>query len=244
MQLLQVSDLGTVDYQTAWDYQIELHKQLVDHKIQYRGIDNPPEGPAHKLLLVEHPHVFTLGKSGKEDHLLLDEAGLSAANASFYKINRGGDITYHGPGQLVVYAILDLDMIFTDVHRYVRTLEQAVIDTLAEYGVTGSRVNGCSGVWLTADAKPERKICAVGVHMSRWVTMHGLGFNINTDMNYFNFIVPCGISTVNKSVTSLAAELGQPVDLFLLKSRFVHHFCSLFQLNPIFQTETNTETSI
>jgi len=203
-------DLGLIDYKEAWDYQESLFAKNIQRKIDTRN-GFPTEPTENFLLSCEHPHVFTLGKSGDENHLLFNETFLSNIGASFYKINRGGDITYHGPGQLVVYPIFDLDYFFTDIHKYMRFLEEAVIRTLAEYGIKGDRYEGFTGVWLDVDKPTARKICAMGVKSSRWVTMHGIGFNINSDLDYFNYIVPCGIQ--NKGVTSLEKELGRTVEI-------------------------------
>ncbi|MEX2485367.1 MAG: lipoyl(octanoyl) transferase LipB [Brumimicrobium sp.] len=208
-------DLGTIDYQRAWDYQEELFKSIIDLKIKKRD-GKSTEETKNYLLFCEHPHVYTLGKSGKKEHLLLSEERLSEVNATYYKINRGGDITYHGPGQIVAYPIFDLESyFFTDIHKYMRLLEEAVIQTLLEYGVESGRVDGLTGVWVDGDKSNARKICAMGVKSSRWVTMHGIGFNINTDLNYFNHIVPCGIE--DKNVTSLQNELGRTLNLLEVK---------------------------
>ncbi|RMF00490.1 MAG: lipoyl(octanoyl) transferase LipB [Bacteroidetes bacterium] len=231
-QQVHFQDLGRIDYQQAWDYQRELQQQLIARKRANRerlkqGL--APEPQEHHLLFCEHPPVYTLGKSGSVDHLLLDEAALAAAGFSFYKINRGGDITYHGPGQIVGYPIFDLDCFFTDVHRYVRYLEEAVILTLAEYELEAKREPGYTGVWLPAtDQLPERKICAIGVHLSRWVTLHGFAFNINTNLAHFRHIVPCGIKDANKDVTSMAQELGAAVDIEAVKAKLKAHFAELF----------------
>ena len=182
-------DLGLIDYKEAWDYQEKLFAETIDQKIQIRN-GNTELVTKNYLLFCEHPHVYTLGKSGSIDHLLLNEDQLEENNANFYKINRGGDITYHGPGQLVGYPIFDLDHFFSDIHKYLRFLEQAVIDTLAEYGVIGDRMDGLTGVWIDANTPKARKICAMGVKSSRWVTMHGIGFNINSDLSYFSNIIP------------------------------------------------------
>ena len=198
-------DLGLIDYKEAWDYQEKLFAETIDQKIQIRN-GNTELVTKNYLLFCEHPHVYTLGKSGSVDHLLLNEVQLEENNANFYKINRGGDITYHGPGQLVGYPIFDLDHFFSDIHKYLRFLEQAVIDTLAEYDVVGDRMDGLTGVWIDANTPKARKICAMGVKSSRWVTMHGIGFNINSDLSYFSNIIPCGID--DKAVTSLKQELG------------------------------------
>lgn len=210
-------DLGLIDYKEAWDLQETLFAETIALKIERRNRiaegeaeETLPETVNH-LLFCEHPHVYTLGKSGSPGNLLLDEKGLVEHHAAYYKINRGGDITYHGPGQLVAYPIFDLDHFFTDIHKYMRFLEEAVIQTLAEYGMKGERFDGFTGVWLDADGPNARKICAMGVKCSRWVTMHGIGFNINSDLNYFSHIVPCGIE--DKAVTSMQYELGKVLDM-------------------------------
>lgn len=232
MQKVIYQDLGIIDYEEAWNLQRQLHKSLVDNKLESRnlissGVDPLPQ--SHFLLFCEHPPVFTLGKSGSVDHLLLDEENLQAKGFTFFKINRGGDITYHGPGQLVGYPIFDLDCFFTDVHRYVRALEEAVIRLMADYGLTGVRIKEYTGVWLdAANGKPQRKICAIGVHLSRWVTMHGFALNVNTDLTHFDFIIPCGISDADKAVTSLAAELGKDIPLQEVKSTLKSHFAEVF----------------
>jgi lipoyl(octanoyl) transferase len=202
-------DLRTIDYKEAWDLQENLFGETVALKIARRNGETE-EPTKNRILFCQHPHVYTLGKSGKESHLLLDETALQEHDATYYKINRGGDITYHGPGQLVVYPILDLDHFFSDIHKYLRYLEEAVIATIAEYGVIGERFDGLTGVWIEPNTPRERKICAMGVKCSRWVTMHGIGFNVNSDLSYFNHIIPCGIE--DKSVTSLQQELGRPLD--------------------------------
>jgi len=226
-------DLGLMDYQEAWDYQETLFSATVAKKIQNRTLpENQQETTTNHLLFVEHPHVYTLGKSGKPEHLLLDPAGLIEHEATYYKINRGGDITYHGPGQLVGYPILDLDHFFTDIHKYLRFLEEAVILSLAEYGVMAGRIDGLTGVWLDhEEQKNPRKICALGVKSSRWVTMHGFAFNLNVDLSYFGYIVPCGID--DKAVTSLHLELGHPVDPNEVKAKVKKHLADLFGMNLI-----------
>jgi lipoyl(octanoyl) transferase len=229
MEQVIFRDLGRMDYAEAWAYQEALHKELVEAKLWNRDPSNPSRPRKHYLLFVEHPPVYTLGKSGSLDNLLLDQAGLDQKGISFYKINRGGDITYHGPGQIVAYPIFDLDGFFTDVHRYVRTLEEAVIQTLAVFGLDATREPAYTGVWLPAkDTLPKRKICAIGVHLSRWVTLHGLAFNVNTDLNYFHHIIPCGINDQDKDVTSMAFELGAPLDVSLVKSELKGQFAHLF----------------
>ena len=220
-----ISRLGLIDYKEAWDLQEKIFKELVDLKIKNRN-ENTSVLPQNHLLVCEHPHVFTLGKSGKEDHLLLDKKGLKDNEADYFKINRGGDITYHGPGQLVVYPIFDLEQFFTDIHKYMRFLEEAVILTLSEYGIFGERMEGQTGVWLGVGSPVARKICAMGVKSSRWITMHGLGFNVNADLKYFDYIVPCGIS--DKSVTSMQYELGRKIDMDELSEKLVVHLSNLF----------------
>lgn len=211
-------DLSLIDYQEAWDLQEVLFNELIEQKRS--GVTYPQS----HLLVCEHPHVYTLGKSGDATHLLADEVKLQDLDAQFYKINRGGDITYHGPGQLVVYPILDLEQFFTDIHKYMRFLEESVIETLANFGVQGTRIEGLTGVWILGI--PPRKIAAFGVKCSRWVTMHGIGFNVNTDLKYFNQIVPCGIS--DKEVTSLANELTEAVDMAEVKKLLVVSMMNLF----------------
>jgi len=230
---VEFRDLGSMDYQEAWTYQEKLFADIVAQKIQNRNLPEDQQAiTPNYLLFVEHPHVYTLGKSGKPEHLLLDEAGLVSHQATYYKINRGGDITYHGPGQLVGYPILDLDHFFTDIHRYLRYLEEAIILTLAEYGVPAGRIEGLTGVWLDYDTlKNPRKICALGVKSSRWVTMHGFAFNVNVDLSYFGHIVPCGID--DKAVTSLHLELGRQVDVQEVKEKVKKHLATLFEMNLI-----------
>ena len=221
-------DLGLIEYQKCWDFQTKLFNETVQQKIFNRK--NPEEKIKTKnhLIFCEHPHVYTLGKSGDETNLLINQEEQKAKKVTFLKTNRGGDITYHGPGQLVVYPILDLDYFFSDIHKYLRYLEEAVIMTLANYGLLGNRIDGLTGVWID-DNKNPRKICAIGVKSSRWVTMHGIGFNINSDLNYFNSIVPCGID--DKSVTSLEKELGKPIDMLELKTRFTNNFIKIFKID-------------
>ena len=221
-----IHHLGLIDYKQAWDYQENLFKEIVDLKIKNRN-EATNILPQNHLVFCEHPNVYTLGKSGKEDHLLLDKKGLLDNDVSFYKINRGGDITYHGPGQLVVYPIFDLEQFFTDIHKYMRLLEEAVIITLQEYGIIAQRMEGQTGVWLGVGSIEARKICAMGVKSSRWVTMHGLGFNVNSDLRYFDHIIPCGIS--DKSVTSMAFELGEEVDMKELSNKLLVNMANLFE---------------
>lgn len=225
---VQFIDLGSMDYKQAWDYQTELFDAVVQKKIQNRKADIEEQTENH-LIFCEHPHVYTLGKSGSEENLLVDEKGLEEINATYYKINRGGDITYHGPGQIVGYPILDLDNFFTDIHKYLRLLEEAVILTLQEFDIQAGRIDGLTGVWLDHIKQEDpRKICALGVKSSRWVTMHGLAFNVNTDLSYFEKIVPCGID--DKAVTSLEKELGKPQDTNDVKAKLKKHIGELFEM--------------
>jgi lipoyl(octanoyl) transferase len=232
-----VQDWGLIDYKEAWDKQEALFADTVKLKTEIRNRQTIPAGEEHEeetltpnyLVFCEHPHVYTLGKSGKPEHLLLDENGLKEKKAVYYSINRGGDITYHGPGQLVCYPIIDLDNFFTDIHLYLRTLEEAVILTLADYGLKAGRYPGYTGVWFDADNEKARKICAMGVRCSRWVTMHGLALNVNTDLSYFKNIIPCGID--DKAVTSMQQELGQEIDIKQLETILQHHISVLFGMD-------------
>ena len=231
MQEVDFIDLGLIDYKKAWDFQEELFQSIIDVKRANRKIDpseNSLRKTRSKLIFCEHPHVFTLGKSGQQKHLLVNAQQLSAKGASFYKINRGGDITYHGPGQLVAYPIFDLDNFFTDIHKYLRFLEEAVILTIKEYGLIAGRIQGSTGVWLDWDNPRARKICALGVRSSRWVTMHGFAFNVNSDLNYFSNIIPCGIK--DKAVTSLEKELGKHVDMTEVQEKVKFHLSHLFEM--------------
>lgn len=223
------SDLGLIAYKEAWDLQEKVFSSLVDRKISNRkALTEAQEPLKHFVFFCEHPHTYTLGKSGKEDHLLLNNEQLKEEGIDFYKINRGGDITYHGPGQIVVYPLLDLDDFFTDIHKYLRYLEEAVIQTIAHYGISAGRIEGLTGVWLDRDNPMKaRKICAMGVKCSRWVTMHGLAFNVNADLSKFGNIVPCGIS--DKAVTSLHLELGRELDFNEVKSILLLKLKALFQ---------------
>ncbi|HEA31134.1 MAG TPA: lipoyl(octanoyl) transferase LipB [Leeuwenhoekiella sp.] len=224
---IEIQDLGLKDYKETWDYQEQLFKHIIDLKISNRREEKNEETPNY-FLFVEHPHVYTLGKSGNMNNLLCSEEDLKQQGARFYKINRGGDITYHGPGQIVGYPILDLENFFTDIHKYLRFLEEMVILTLADYGVEAGRSPGETGVWLDVGTPYARKICAMGVRASRWVTMHGFALNVNADLGYFDHIVPCGIQ--DKAVTSLHIELGQKtVDTDEVKAKLLKHFKSLFK---------------
>ena len=223
-------DLGLIDYKKCWDYQEGLFSEILAIKSS-----NRKEGKTNKtnnyLLFCEHPHVYTLGKSGDEKNLLVNEEYLKSRGATFYKINRGGDITYHGPGQIVGYPILDLDNFFTDIHKYLRFLEEAIILTLKEYGLNGERSEGETGVWFDVGTEKARKICALGVKNSRWVTMHGFAFNINTDLSYYGNIIPCGI--VDKQVTSLEKELGEKLNMEGVKNKVKSHLVDLFEMEII-----------
>lgn len=224
---VEVQDLGMKDYKKTWDYQEELFKKTLDIKIKNRREDL--DIPTHNyFLFVEHPHVYTLGKSGNAKNLLVSEEELKAKKASFYKINRGGDITYHGPGQIVGYPILDLDNFFTDIHKYLRLLEETIILSLAEYGLKAERSPGETGVWLDVGTPFARKICAMGVRASRWVTMHGFALNVNADLGYFDNIIPCGIK--GKAVTSLNVEMGKKeINIPEVQEKLLKHFSALFE---------------
>lgn len=231
---VQLQDLGLKDYKQAWDYQETLFKSILDIKIKNRREEAGLETPNY-FLFVEHPHVYTLGKSGDMGNLLVNEAQLEEKGATFYKVNRGGDITYHGPGQIVGYPILDLDNFFTDIHKYLRFLEEMIILTLDEYGLKAERSPGETGVWLDVGTPFARKICAMGVRASRWVTMHGFALNVNADLGYFDLMIPCGIR--GKAVTSLHVELGKKeVNEAELKSKLMKHFVQLFNA----EVETKT----
>lgn len=228
-----IEDLGCKEYKSTWDYQERLFQETVDLKIKNRRQELQEPTPNY-FLFVEHPHVFTLGKSGDMENLLVDEAQLETKGAKFYKINRGGDITYHGPGQIVGYPILDLDNFFTDIHKYLRFLEEMVILTLAEYGLKGERSKGETGVWLDVGTPFARKICAMGVRASRWVTMHGFALNVNADLGYFDLMIPCGIK--GKAVTSMNVELGRKeLDMAEVKQKLLHHFETLFEAKLLHQ---------
>lgn len=224
-----VEDLGRIDYRSAWDYQEKLFNALVENKISNREKTIAEQNiPDHHFLFCEHGPVFTLGKSGSMKNLLVNQDVLNEKKISFFKINRGGDITFHGLGQIVGYPILDLDYFFSDIGKYLRLIEETIILTLAEYGIAAGRTKGETGVWLEPESPSrERKICAIGVRSSRWVTMHGFAFNINTDLSYFDLIIPCGIQ--GKQVTSLQKELGRTVDMDEVKEKIIRHFAQLFE---------------
>jgi len=232
---VKVVDLGVIDYQQAWDFQEKLFKEVIDVKLANRDKPDIEQVPSpNYLLFCEHPHVYTLGKSGSPQNLLLDAKGLEEKHASYYKINRGGDITYHGPGQLVCYPILDLDNFFEDIHKYLRLLEEAIIKTLDLFGIKAGRIEKLTGVWIdfendTDGPRNPRKICAMGVRSSRWVTMHGLALNVNTNLEYFGNIIPCGID--DKAVTSMEKELATPLNIKQVQEVLQQHIGSLFQMN-------------
>lgn len=229
---VEIIHKGEVDYKFCWDFQTDLFNSIVQQKITARkqGQDYPIT--PNYLIFCSHPHVYTLGKTGERNHLLINDDFLQSIGASYYHINRGGDITYHGPGQLVAYPIFNLDMFFTDISRYLRTLEEAVIKTIADWGIVGERIEDLTGVWIDGDNPLKaRKICAMGVKLSRWVTMHGLALNVNSDLSYFNHIVPCGIT--DKAVTSMEKELGVKIDQKKVEEKLLHHLKDLFQFNTL-----------
>ena len=227
--VVRFEDMGGMRYADAWEYQEKLLKVGVDRKTHNRKFPDEFSLPDNHLLFVEHPHVYTLGKSGSMDNVLLSEAELAEKQIDFFKINRGGDITYHGPGQIVGYPILDLEQFKTDIHWYLRNLEEAAIRTLADYGITAGRIPGLTGAWLDEEGANPRKILAIGVRCSRWITMHGFAFNVNTDLDYFGHIVPCGID--DKGVTSMQNELGRKMDMEEVKGVLKGHLKDLFQFD-------------
>ena len=224
-------DLGLIDYKKCWDYQESLFKDILAVKSKNLK-EKKTNLTKNYLLFCEHPHVYTLGKNGNKKNLLVNEEYLKFRGASFYKINRGGDITYHGPGQIVGYPILDLENFFTDIHKYLRFLEEAVIRTLKEFGLKGERSKGETGVWLDTGTEKARKICAFGVKSSRWVTMHGFALNINSNLSYFKSIIPCGIS--DKNVTSLEKEKGLKIDIEVVKTKLKKHLVDVFEMEVIY----------
>jgi lipoyl(octanoyl) transferase len=225
--IVEVRHLGLAAYDAVTELQQELFQRTIDQKIHNRRNPDSQMVTENHLLFVEHPHVYTLGKSGDENNLLINNEALSEKGVRFYPTNRGGDITYHGPGQLVGYPILDLDCFFTDIHKYLRLLEECIIATLADYGILAGRSKGETGVWLDAEGENPRKICAMGIRTSRWVTMHGFALNVNTDLSFFDYIIPCGIR--NKGVTSMQRELGKTVDLKEVSEKFQQHFARHFE---------------
>ncbi len=226
-------DLGLIDYKEAWDYQTNLFNSTLDIKTKNRSLPlNQQRATNNYLIFCEHPHVFTLGKSGDEKNLLVKKENLHTIHASYYPINRGGDITYHGPGQLVVYPVIDLENFFTDIHKYMRLLEESVIQTLHEFKIESGRISGLTGVWLGTENKENaRKICALGVKTSRWVALHGLAFNVNPNLDYFNYIVPCGIE--DKAVTSLEKELNHKTDMTQVKLILKEKIASIFEMTLV-----------
>jgi len=230
MNKVHFKNLGKLDYKECWDLQEEVFKGIVDQKIFNRNFPDQTVKTENHLFFVEHPHVFTLGKSGDEAHLLLNQEALIANGATYHKINRGGDITYHGPGQLVAYPIFDLDHFFTDIHKYLRYLEEAIILTIADYGIEGGRIDGLTGVWIESENEEKaRKIAALGVKCSRWVTMHGLALNVNSDLDFFNMIVPCGID--DKAVTSIEKEVGEKVDYQEVQDKMLVNLQNVFDFD-------------
>ena len=234
-KLVQYQNLESIDYQQAWDYQEKLFGEVVSAKQENRQSDDPLPTP-NFLLFCEHPHVYTLGKSGKESNLLINEEFLKSKGASFIKINRGGDITYHGPGQVVGYPILDLDNFGLSIKSYIFNLEEVIIKTLLSFGIKASRSEGATGVWLDTDnAARSRKICAIGVRTSHWVSMHGFALNVNTDLNYFDYIVPCGIT--GKGVTSIQKELGHQISMDEVQSKLLESFREVFAMEIFFPAD-------
>ena len=233
MRKVHLQDLGLIPYSEAWALQTRLFQATIDRKIDNRKLPESEQVPTEDhLLFCEHPHVYTLGKSGKQSHLLLNEEGLRENGVEFFPIDRGGDITYHGPGQIVGYPIFDMDHHFTDIHRFLRTLEEAVIGTLEAYSIKAGRIDGLTGVWLDwEEPLKARKICALGIRASRWVTMHGFAFNVNTDLSYFENIVPCGIA--DKGVTCMAKELGGLLDMETVKERLKLELADLFDVEVV-----------
>ncbi len=228
---VKYEDLGLIDYKQAWDYQEKLFNSIVEQKVINRSGQGSVKPTGNYLLFCEHPHVYTLGKNGSENNLLVNMLELQQKEATYYKINRGGDITYHGPGQIVGYPILDLDNFSPDIHNYVANLEEAIIRTIDEYGLKGERLKGASGVWLDAGSPRARKICAIGIRSSRWVTMHGFAFNVNTDLSYFDLINPCGFT--DKKATSMQKELGREFSLDKVKEKLKTHLASLIGMNIV-----------
>ena len=231
-------DIGLIKYKEAWDYQTSLFEGIIAQKIKNRNTEESIVQTKNHLIFCEHPHVYTLGKSGKEEHLLLGERELKENGIDYHKINRGGDITYHGPGQIVGYPIFDLDHFFTDIHKFLRYIEEAVVLTLQEYKIEAGRIEGLTGVWIDENGLNPRKICALGIKCSRWVTMHGFAFNVNTDLALFDNIVPCGIS--DKAVTSMQKELGHEVNMEEVKSKLLDNLSNIFDFDLQFVSTLNT----
>ena len=233
MRTVSFIDLGSIEYEKGWAFQEKLFNKTIQTKIGLRNKSISENTITHNyLLFCEHPHVYTLGKTGSEENLLLDSNELKEKNATYHRINRGGDITYHGPGQIVGYPIFDLDHFFTDIGKYLRCIEESIILTLADFNMVAGRIKGATGVWIDPENKSNaRKICAIGVRTSRWVTMHGFALNVNTNLDYFDNIIPCGIK--DKSVTSMKAEIGQEIPIEKVKKRIKFHFEELFQMKLI-----------
>ncbi|MAZ35946.1 lipoyl(octanoyl) transferase LipB [Salibacteraceae bacterium] len=230
METVALERLGLIEFKDSWDYQEQLCKSNVEVKLKQRKIRDFKGDTSHHLIFCEHPLVYTLGKSGDESNLLAEQDTLKELGITYHKINRGGDITHHGPGQLVAYPILDLEKFFTDIHKYLRYLEEAVILTLKDYGINAGRYEGYTGVWLEAkDPLKVRKICAMGIRCSRWITMHGLALNVNNDLSFFKNIIPCGIE--DKQVTSIEKELGRKVDITEVSNKLLHHLSKLFNFD-------------
>ncbi len=229
---VQFVDLNLIEYKEAWDLQETLLNRIASVKLANRGLEEESkESTENYLLFCQHPHVYTLGKSGDESHLLLQQPFLSDIGATYFKTNRGGDITYHGPGQLVGYPILDLENFYTDIHLYLRMLEEAIIKTCEGFGLVAGRIDGLTGVWIDPLDASARKICAMGVKASRWISMHGFALNVNTDLRYFTHIVPCGIAT--RGVTSLQQELGKEMDIQAVSNIVKGHLNELFKMELI-----------
>jgi lipoyl(octanoyl) transferase len=235
---IHVQDLGEKDYKETWEYQEQLFQQTLDVKIANRR-EGKEEATTNHFLFVEHPHVYTLGKSGDFANLLLSEKQLEEKNATYYKVNRGGDITYHGPGQIVGYPILDLENFFTDIHKYLRLMEETMILVMADYGLKGERSDGETGVWMDVGTPFARKICAMGVRASRWVTMHGFALNVNANLGYFDNIIPCGIR--GKAVTSMHAELGHALNEDEVRQKILTYFSGLFEAEIVLSEEIKEE---
>ena len=224
------TNLGHIDYQKAWDTQENIFKKIIDVKIKNRK-NNSNNKTENYILTCSHPHVYTLGKSGNENNLLINNKIIKSQKLDYYKINRGGDITYHGPGQLVIYPILDLENFFTDIHKYLRFLEEAVIMTLKEFNIKSGRIKKLTGVWVDINTSNPKKICAMGVKSSRWVTMHGLALNVSTDLSYFNNIIPCGIN--DKEVTSIEKETNKVIQTILVENKLIKNLCKIFEFELI-----------
>ena len=223
---VKYKSLGLINYKESWKKQESIFNKIIDTKIKNRNLRKEIKTDNY-ILSCSHPHVYTLGKSGNEKNLLIDKNIIEKENLEFFKINRGGDITYHGPGQIVIYPILDLENFFTDIHKYLRSLEEAVILTLKEYNIESGRIKNYTGVWIDIESDTPRKICALGVKTSRWVTMHGLALNVNTDLNFFKNIIPCGIN--DKEVTSISKEVGQVIKIKDVEKKLLNNLSKVFE---------------